>query len=200
MKVGINDTTLLYYQKNAAAFAEGTLQADMQDAQERFLKHLPLQGYILDFGCGSGRDTKVFLEKGYRVDASDGSPELCKIASEYTGISVKQMLFHELDARNCYDGIWACSSILHLPRQELCDVMQKISEALKSSGVLYTSFKYGEFEGFRNGRYFSDFTEDSLQHMMEKVPSLQILDCWITQDVRPGREEEQWINILARRI
>ena len=68
MKVGMNDTTLLYYQKNAAAFAEGTLQADMQDAQERFLKHLPLQGYILDFGCGSGRDTKVFLEKGYRVD------------------------------------------------------------------------------------------------------------------------------------
>ena len=75
------------------------------------------KGIILDFGCGSGRDTKAFLDAGFRVDATDGSAELCALASSYTGIRVRQMLFNELDAVDQYDGIWACASILHLPGQ-----------------------------------------------------------------------------------
>ena len=65
------DTTLQYYQQNATAFIEGTKSADMHDARTRFLKLLPPHAYILDFGCGSGRDAKVFLEQGYRVEAVD---------------------------------------------------------------------------------------------------------------------------------
>jgi hypothetical protein len=135
-----------------------------------------------------------------RVDAADGSAELCRMATELTGIQVKQMLVEELSATEQYDGIWACSSILHLPRRELADVLQKISAALKPRGVVYTSFKYGDFEGIRGGRYFTDLTEESLAGLLMEVPSLQIVDTWITNDVRPGREEERWINILARRI
>ena len=68
---------------------------------------LPLGSRILDFGCGSGQDTKYFLEKGYRVEATDGSDELCKLASAFTGIEVKEMLFQDLDASGKYKGIWA---------------------------------------------------------------------------------------------
>lgn len=192
-------TTLDYYQRNANVFVEGTLSADMHDAQKRFLNMLKPQAYILDFGCGSGRDAKAFLSRGYRVDAIDGSPELCRIASELIGNPVKQMLFDELSSINQYDGIWACASILHIPKRELVDVLRKISDALKDSGVLYTSFRYGSFEGMRGGRYFIDLTEDTLRKLMEEVPSLQIIDTWITDDVRPGREE-RWLNTLARRI
>ena len=192
-------TTLDYYQRNANVFVEGTLSADMHDAQKRFLNMLKPQAYILDFGCGSGRDAKAFLSRGYRVDAIDGSPELCRIASELIGNPVKQMLFDELSSINQYDGIWACASILHIPKRELVDVLRKISDALKDSGVLYTSFRYGSFEGMRRGRYFIDLTEETLRKLMEEVPSLQIIDTWITDDVRPGREE-RWINSLARRI
>ena len=194
------DTTLQYYQENAGVFVEGTVSADMHDARTRFLRLLPSQAYILDFGCGSGRDTKAFLEQGCRVDAADGSAELCRMATELTGIQVKQMLFEELSTVEQYDGIWACASILHLPRKELGGILQKISDALKPGGVLYSSFKYGDFEGIRRGRYFTDLTEDSLAGLMAEVPSLQIVETWITNDVRPGREEERWINILARRI
>ena len=199
VRQGAVNTTLQYYQHNADAFVEGTVSADMHDARTRFLKLLPSQAYILDFGCGSGRDTKAFLERGYRVDAIDGSAELCRIASELTGISVKQMLFEDLSAAEQYDGIWACASILHLPRRELVDVLQKISDALKAEGVLYTSFKYGDFEGIRSGRYFIDFTEGSFGELMEGIPSLRTVETWITKDVRPGRGDERWLNILLEK-
>lgn len=84
-----NDRTLEYYNENADSFAAGTVTVDFHQTQDKFLNRLNPGSYILDFGCGSGRDTKYFLNQGYKVDAIDGSNELCRIASEYTGISVK---------------------------------------------------------------------------------------------------------------
>ena len=192
--------TIDYYNLNAKKFIENTLNADMHITQERFLQLLTENRFILDFGCGSGRDTKYFLEKGYRVEATDGSSELCKLASAFTGIEVKKMLFQELDASGKYEGIWACSSILHLPKKELLPVIRKMCDALKDNGVIYTSFKYGDFEGGRNGRYFTDFTEDTFDKFIKVIPELTIEEEWITSDVRPGREEEKWLNLILRKI
>ena len=191
--------TINYYNQNAENFIANTQNADMHPTQERFLRLLDANTSILDFGCGSGRDTKYFLEKGYQVTATDGSAELCRLASEFIGIKVKEMLFQELDAINQYDGIWACSSILHLPKKELLPVIWKMCEALKDNGIIYTSFKYGDFEGERNGRYFTDFTEKTFREFIEKIPKLMIEEHWITSDVRPGRGEEKWLNLILRK-
>lgn len=99
--------TLNYYNAHAQDFVQGTVAVDFHITQDKFLAQLEKGASILDFGCGSGRDTKYFLERGFAVEATDGSAELCKLASEYTGIKVKQMLFSELDAVEKYDGIWA---------------------------------------------------------------------------------------------
>ena len=141
------DVTLRYYNQNAGSFVSGTVHADLTDTLNRFLSRLEPGAAILDFGCGSGRDTKYFLEHGYQVEAIDGSEELCKIASAYTGIPVRQMYFQDLDVREQYDGIWACSSLLHLSYGELDEVLYRIEKALKPQGILYMSFKYGVFEG-----------------------------------------------------
>ena len=193
------DNTIEYYNQNAEQFVQGTLSVDFAATQERFLEKLSVGAYILDFGCGSGRDTKYFLDKGYQVEATDGSAELCRRASEYTGICVKQMLFEELDEYEKYDGIWACSSILHLEKRVLKDVLKKMAAALKTDGVVYTSFKYGDFEGERNGRYFTDFTPETFGEYMQEVPELQIEEYWITSDVRHGRGEEKWLNLILRK-
>ena len=193
------NNTINFYNQNAENFIANTQNADMHPTQERFLRLLDANTSILDFGCGSGRDTKYFLEKGYQVTATDGSSELCRLASEFTGIKVKEMLFQELDAMNQYDGIWACSSILHLPKKELLPVIWKMCEALKDNGIIYTSFKYGDFEGERNERYFTDFTEKTFREFIEKIPKLTIEEHWITSDVRPGRGEEKWLNLLLRK-
>ena len=195
----MNNKTLDYYNQNADAFVAGTVSVDFKYTQDKFLSRLNLGDYVLDFGCGSGRDTKYFIEAGIKVDAIDGSEELCRIASEYTGIKVKKMLFQELNVHGKYDGIWACSSILHLPREELKPVFRKMIVALKKHGVIYTSFKYGVFEGERNGRYFTDFTIDTFKEFIQDVDNIQIEDYWITGDVRPGRGEEKWLNLILRK-
>lgn len=191
--------TLDYYNENAGDYINSTRNVEFTGMQDRFLGFLKQGGNVLDFGCGSGRDTKYFLEKGFQVDAVDGAIEFVKLASEYTGIQVKQMLFQELDADGIYDGIWACSSILHLPGKELEDVLGKMARALVSHGIVYTSFKYGDWEGERNGRYFTDMTEEKMKRMLDKTDAFLIEDMWVTSDVRPGREEENWLNLILRK-
>ena len=191
--------TLNYYNVNAKSFIEGTVNVDFFSVQDIFLQLLPSYGTILDFGCGSGRDTKYFLEHGYKVDAIDGSIELCKLASEYTGINVKHMLFHELTDVEKYDGIWACASILHVKRTELPEILQKMCDATKKNGIIYISFKYGNFEGERNGRYFADMTEESMSELLTYIPELKVEKQWITGDVREGRGDERWLNMILRK-
>lgn len=193
-----NTTTIKYYDINAEAFIKGTQAVDFSATQNRFLNQLTGKS-ILDFGCGSGRDTKYFLEQGYDVIAIDGSEELCKAASIYTGIKVKHMMFQDLCESSTYDGIWACSSILHLSKAELKGVLLKMAEALTSNGIIYTSFKHGTFEGERSGRYFTDFTIETFTEYIRGIKTLAIKEYWITGDVRPGREDEKWLNLILQK-
>ena len=195
----MKNKTLDYYNQNVTTFIADTISVDLKDTQNKFINALP-GDKILDLGCGSGRDTKYFLEIGLKVTAVDGSEELCKRASDYLGIPVYHMLFQELDLEDEYNGIWACSSILHLPKDELRTVFYKMVTALKSSGVIYTSFKYGEFEGERNGRYFTDFTIELFNEFIKNIPDLKIEEQWITEDVRPGIRDEKWLNLLLRKM
>lgn len=191
--------TINYYNENAKKFIDGTVSVDFRSIQDTFLELLPENAKILDFGCGSGRDTKYFLEHGCRVVAMDGSLELCKAASEYTGITVKHMLFQELNEKERYDGIWACASILHVKSEELPEIIRKMSLATIANGIIYLSFKYGDFEGERNGRYFTDMTEESMAELLVGFPELRVEKQWITGDVRDGRRDERWLNMILRK-
>ena len=126
------DVTIEYYNQNAARYLEDTVGVEFTEIRNAFLNLLPEGAMILDFGCGSGRDALEFLKRGYQVEATDGSEEMCRAAAELTGLAVQQMLFQELDEQEKYDGIWACSSILHLPKPEFRDVLEKMTAAPKS--------------------------------------------------------------------
>ena len=195
----MGSTTLDYYDQNAEGFAAGTLDVKFTAIQDRFLGYLVPGALILDFGCGSGRDSRYFLSRGYKVEACDGSEQMVKIAGKTAGIPVKQMLFDELEAVAKYDGIWACASILHLAWADLVVVMRKMVRAVKGEGVIYTSFKYGQFTGERNGRFFTDLDEEGLARLLKEVGGLEVKELWITGDVRPGRGEEKWLNVLLQK-
>lgn len=194
----MNNKTLDYYNQNAKEFVAGTVTVDFNEIQDRFIEKLSGKN-VLDFGCGSGRDTKYFLQAGLHVTAIDGSEEMCRCASEYTGIKVQHMLFQELSERIPMMASGLCASILHLSKEELHQVILKMADALRMGGIIYTSFKYGDFEGERNGRYFTDFTIESFTEFIRNITGIQIEDYWITGDARPGRGEQKWLNLILRK-
>lgn len=195
------DATIQYYEEHAEEFAANTLAADMASIRSRFLVYLPKGCRILDFGCGTGRDSKAFQELGYDVTAIDGSEALCGIARLLTGLPVRCLDFrnYTLEEGEIYEGIWACASLLHLQKNELLPVMKELSQALTPGGAFYVSFKYGTFEGERNGRHFTDFTVEEFREFIKSIPELYVAEYWVTGDVRPGRGDERWLNIVLQR-
>ncbi|MCR4611315.1 MAG: class I SAM-dependent methyltransferase [Lachnospiraceae bacterium] len=195
--------TLDYYNKNAKQFADETFDADIATIRDRFTDKLSSsdlrEAIILDWGCGSGRDALAFKEAGFIVEATDASYELCKIASEKTGIAVRCERFDELKCVEKYDGIWACASLLHVAKKDLPGVISIAKSALKRTGVLYASFKYGIFEGEHKEREFTFLTEDSLTDIIKEVDAVEIIDLWKSTDVRRGVDVD-WLNVMIRKM
>lgn len=187
-----------YYKTNAQAFYDSTVEVNMQSLYEQFLPLIPAGGTILDAGCGAGRDSKAFIELGFNVEAFDASEELAELASQLTGIRVSVERFQNYKNSKQFDAIWACASLLHVPLIELPAVFQSLSKMLKSGGVFYCSFKYGEEEIERNGRFFTNLNERSFAEQIIALP-LHIEKQWITGDLREGRESEKWLNVLLRK-
>lgn len=194
------DQTIKYYDDNAIDFFMNTKDANMENLYKLFLKYIPEGGKILDLGCGSGRDTKYFLGKGYDVVAVDGSIEMVKLSTEYTGKKTLHMTFQEIDFDEEFDGIWACASLLHVRRDEISSILYKIHRALKPNGVLYASFKYGDKEEYRDdGRFFNYYDEKSFSELIKKLGYFDILEILITNDVRKGKENEKWLNVILKK-
>lgn len=192
------DNNIEYYNRNADAFFEGTVNADMSLWRDKFEAYLPTGGRVLDAGCGSGRDSKAFIQHGFSVVAFDASSEMCRKATELIDQEVRQMRFDEMTFVEEFDGIWACASLLHVPYEDLPDTVDKLQKALVKGGVLYASFKYGEGAKKRGERTFSDFTENSVILLLSEA-EFEIIECSVTADIRPGRDDEKWVNVIARK-
>ena len=190
--------TIDYYNKYAEEFTASTFEVDMESLYQPFLAELSEGARILDVGCGSGRDTLAFKNKGYQVDAIDYSEELVKKASRLTGIPVKLKSFYEIDDYEAYDGIWACASLLHCERTRLKEVIGKLLSALKPNGMLYMSFKYGNGDRQKDGRQFTDLDEVQAKALLGQFDRVQQIKQWITIDQRPERQEK-WLNLIWKK-
>mgnify|MGYP003589639501 CR=1 FL=1 len=191
--------TIDYYNKHAEEFTASTFEVDMESLYQPFLVELQEGARILDVGCGPGRDTLAFKNKGYQVDAIDYSEELVKKATQLTGIPVRLQSFYEIDADQAYDGIWACASLLHCERSRLVEVLQNMLRALKPHGVIYMSFKHGDLDREKDGRHFTDLNEVQVKELLNQWDDVSQLKQWITIDQRPNRSEK-WLNILLKKI
>ncbi|QXR06813.1 class I SAM-dependent methyltransferase [Acinetobacter lwoffii] len=190
--------TIDYYNKHAEEFTASTFEVDMEGLYQPFLVFLPESAKILDIGCGTGRDTLAFKNKGYHVDAIDYSEELVKKATELTGIQVHHASFYDLADSDKYDGVWACASLLHCERDKLLDVLHRIHRALRCTGICYMSFKYGTTDRVKDGRAFTDLDEEQAQVLLDQLDGVAVIKQWITVDKRPDRDE-QWLNVLWKK-
>jgi SAM-dependent methyltransferase len=187
--------TISYYDQNAENFFDNTVDADLSKLYQEFLPLVIPKSFILDAGCGSGRDSKFFLSKGYNVTAFDASKELALKACAHAGLDVGVTTFDKFESTNLFDGIWACSSLLHVPSNQINSIFSHLSRFLKKDGVFYCSFKYGAFDIERDGRYFTNADEERLSIFIENT-GLVIKNTWITDDVRRNRQAEKWLNAI----
>jgi 2-polyprenyl-3-methyl-5-hydroxy-6-metoxy-1,4-benzoquinol methylase len=191
--------TIEYYQQNADEFFNGTINVDMSNIYQHFTKDLPANALILDAGCGSGRDSKAFIEMGYQVEAFDASSEIVKLAFKHTGLDVKHAVFDDVTAIDKYDAIWCCASLLHVPEDDLPTTLAKLAAALKPNGIWYLSFKYGDVQREKDGRLFTDMNEDRRATLVSDIPHVEVKRTWITEDNRPERNEI-WLNAVLKKI
>lgn len=185
-----------YYSQYAQKFFTETFEVNMSKIYTRFLTDLSPGCSILDMGCGSGRDALYFHKKGYSVDAFDASLEMVKLATQATGLNIKHNTFHSYNVVGSFDGIWACASLLHLPKSEHGKIIAKYYEILNPSGNFYMSFKFGTNDYNKDGRHFSCYDEASVASLLDRL----LLNCkkeiWISEDVRKERQSESWLNVL----
>lgn len=192
-------STLAFYEANAVAYAQRAAGASLSDLYERFLSLIPEGGSIIDVGCGSGRDLKVFARMGYKASGIDPSPAMVALAAAYSGCPTWIAPAEELNAQGVFDGAWACASLLHLPRSLLNKALVQIEQSLVPGGTLFVSMLPGDEEGPRaDGRYFAKYSPDDLKTRISSA-GFTVLDLWFTADALVERRPVEWLNVLAKK-
>lgn len=197
------DAVTEFYDTHAAPFVAQTRNVDMAALRQRFLDALPRRRgaarRLLDAGCGAGRDARAFAQAGYDVAAFDASPAMVAAAQDHAGLPVRRMTFEAFVWESCFEGIWACASLLHVAEADLPEAIARLARHLVPGGVLYMSFKPGAGTRIKDGRRFTDMTEARLGALLDACPALAGCEMWRSADRRPNRAGETWLNALARR-
>ena len=191
----MNDT-ITYYNQNAEEYFNNTVNVSMQELYDQFEAYLKPGNKILNLGCGSGRDSRYFLSKGYDVVSVDESKEMCRLAEKYIGRGVRNITFAELDYNNEFDAVWASASLLHISKNNLPEILRKIYCALMSHGIIYSSWKYSGEDRIINGILYYNYREESIFSEFDSM-SFNIESSWLTGD-NMGRRDK-WINIIAKK-
>lgn len=186
---------LRYYKKHAHEFSKKTENLDLDNIRQLFIHHLSPGARILDLGCGSGRDSVAFLSAGYKVTAIDASPAMVHLALKL-GIKARVMKFDEMRFKSEFDGIWACASLLHVPKKEISSVLIRCEKALKPGGIFFITLKEGTGERIaEDERFFSYYKLEEFMTLLSKVGEWSKIE---------GQREEleltrPWLNVLARK-
>jgi len=194
--------TLHSYDAHPDFYTRRYRAVDMSSYRQAFLSALPKpDGRVLDAGCGPGRDCAEFSSAGVSVVGLDLSPRLLAEARSYApntsfvNADIRAMPFH---ART-FDGVWMCSSLVHLPPESTAEVLREVRRVLRSDGVLFASVMEGTEAGWREDglggrRWFEPFTEDLFTALV-KESGLALVSSRSESGVAMGR----WVNVLARR-
>lgn len=192
----IKEKTIDFYNVNAVSYFNSTVDVDMSEAYNRFVKYVKPQGTIMDIGAGSGRDIKYFMKAGFKVYGIDASEELCRLSAEYTGAKITCQTIQDWIPHMQYDGVWANASLIHLSIEEVAVFIQRLPRILSDTGVLYISLKEGLHEGIdEKGRYFNGVSADNISSALLTVKGLSILESWISEDTLL-RANIKWRNII----
>ena len=186
------NNNIKYYKEHYLEYYKSTVSLHLQQLDE-FMQMMEPGGKVIDLGCGSGRDSKELLNNGFEVEMVDGSYRLADLASKYTNHDVICATFQNYTPTGKFQGLWSCSSLLHLDDTEIISLMNRLIDYLEPKSPIYTSFKYGEGIRKENGRHFNYKTEKSMDSLISKIPGLRVVKHYTSEDLRDNKHNE-WLS------
>lgn len=191
--------TLAFYSTEAPVYTANSPQG-ASPYLASFLDRLTAGSHILELGCGGGRDTEAMIQRGFKVDATDGSPEMAKMAEKRINQPVRVMRFDELDEESKYDAVWANASLLHIPRDKLSAGLALVYRALRPGGFHYASFKSEGIDGRdRFGRYFNQPDLPQLIEYYRQSATWEVVRTNEFVGSGYGRSEGPWAAITVQK-
>jgi ubiquinone/menaquinone biosynthesis C-methylase UbiE len=173
------------YQTTAKEFARNVANMAPLESIEKFITLLPPNAKILDIGCGSGRDAKIFTDNGANVLGIDFSSQLLDIAKTHAPRA--EFLLMDIETLNLpaasFDGAWAACSLGHIPKSGISSTLKQIRLLLKENGYFYLALKQGSGELLENDlryegnpqKFWAYYEEGELQHLLQES-GFKILD------------------------
>lgn len=189
--------TLDVYAGKVDEYAAMRVPKAQSEALARFMAELPEGGHVLDLGCGPGLHAAEMARAGFRVTATDASPEFVA-AAKARGVDARVALFDDLDDEATFDGVWASFSLLHAPRAALPDHIAAIKRALRPGGQLFLSLKLGQGEERDSlGRFYSYFSEEELREYLS-VAGFEITSAVTGEGKGLAGQVDPYILFIAR--
>jgi SAM-dependent methyltransferase len=108
-----------------------------------FLSQLPEGATVLDVGCGAGIKSKYIQGKGYQVTGIDFSSKFIELAQTTSPKSEFQVLpMEEINTLpSVFDAVFAQASLLHIPKNQVADILAKVVEKTVVGGLVYVAVK-----------------------------------------------------------
>jgi len=167
MGYNYKEETIKAYDNSAEIYAKKFKDLLELDRRSEFLEFLRLLkgNKILDLGCGAGEHSLYFKQKGLEVTAIDLSEQMIKLTKE-KGINAIKMDIEDLKfSSDTFDGIWAVSSLIHVDKGRIADVVVKLRKILRKDGIMFVCLTEGKGEGLKidetGKRFFSYWEKES---------------------------------------
>lgn len=187
-----------YYNQYAAKYYQDTVNLDLDEIKEEFINYLPDDGDILDIGCGSGRDSLYFIEKGYGVTSIESSSELAELASIHTGQQVINMSYSKINFEKVFDGIWTCATLSRSTEEEVKLILRNSYKSLKKNGILFISVYSGSYQGIKENFYYKEYRAKELKRRVEEIVGFKVLHSYKSIDVRRD-SNKKWLHIIIKK-
>ncbi|PJC98651.1 SAM-dependent methyltransferase [Janthinobacterium sp. BJB1] len=197
----ITGRTLAHYDASAEQFFEGTRDHDVSQNVGALLNAIgrPAPLSILDLGCGPGRDLKAFTALGHHAMGVDGCPRFVEMARAYSGCTVWQQDFVDLDLPAAhFDGVFANAVLFHVPSAALPGVLRALYACLKPGGVLFSSNPRGQNQEGWNGARYGSYHDEASWAAYVQAAGFTLVEQYYRPPGLP-REQQPWLATVWRK-